>query len=167
MTTVLCPVTVAIPLSQQQRQSYNSLVSEAFHDEVGPRSGQSSKTTAVGGVADTQRHPCAQPLEVRVVVLLLVLIGLTGTTAARGTPKAIRQKTKKEKRYIKKMGNRKSDLRVLTKFITLSCKQQEQMCGQRQSSYQTLRQQGENGYIHLADWTLSVAAIEKKKKKLS
>ena len=97
VTTVLCPVTVAIPLSQQQRQSYNSLVSEAFHDEVGPRSGHSGNTPAAGGVADTQRHPCAQPFEVRVVVLLLVLIGLTGTTAARGTPKAIRQKTKKEK----------------------------------------------------------------------
>ena len=51
------------------------------------------------------------------------------------------------------------------------CKQQEQMCGQQQSSYtphQTLQQQGgtgEDSYIHLPDWTLSVAAIEKKKKK--
>ena len=35
-------------------------------------------------------------------------------------------------------------------------------------THQTLRQQGgtgEGSYIHLADWTLSVAAIEKKKKK--
>ena len=45
-----------------------------------------------------------------------------------------------------------------------------QKCGQQQSSYithQTLRQQGgtgEDSHIHLADWTLSVAAIEKKKK---
>ena len=35
-------------------------------------------------------------------------------------------------------------------------------------THQTPRQQGgtgEDGHIHLADWTLSVAAIEKKKKK--
>ena len=34
-------------------------------------------------------------------------------------------------------------------------------------THQTLRQQGETGedsYIHLADWTLSVATIKKKKK---
>ena len=98
VTTVLCPVTVAIPLSQQQRQSHNSLVSEAFHDEVGPRSGQSSKTPAVGGVADTQRHPCAQPPEVRVVVVLLVLIGLTGSTATRNTPKEIRRQQQQQQK---------------------------------------------------------------------
>ena len=97
VTSVLCPVTVAIPLSQQQRQSHNSLVSEAFHDEVGPRSGHSGNTPAAGGVADTQRHPCAQPFEVRVVVLLFVLIGLTGSTAARNTPKEIRQKRRKKR----------------------------------------------------------------------
>ena len=97
VTTVLCPVTVAIPLSQQQRQSHNSLVSEAFHDEVGRRSGHSGNTPAVGSIADTQRHPCAQPLEVRVVVLLFVLIGLTGSTAARNTPKEIRQKRRKKR----------------------------------------------------------------------
>ena len=36
------------------------------------------------------------------------------------------------------------------------------------ATHQTLRQQGgtgEDSYIHLADWTFSVAAIEKKKKK--
>ena len=36
------------------------------------------------------------------------------------------------------------------------------------ATHQTLRQQGgtgEDSYIHLADWTLSVAVIEKKKKK--
>ena len=36
------------------------------------------------------------------------------------------------------------------------------------AAHQTLRQQGgtgEDSHIHLADWTLSVAAIEKKKNK--
>ena len=36
------------------------------------------------------------------------------------------------------------------------------------ATHQTLQQQGgtgEDDYIHLADWTLNVAAIEKKKKK--
>ena len=36
-------------------------------------------------------------------------------------------------------------------------------------THQTLQQQegtGEDSYIHLANWTLSVAAIEKKKKKM-
>ena len=48
------------------------------------------------------------------------------------------------------------------------CRQQEQMCGQRSPvTHETLRQQGGTGqdsHIHLADWTLSAAAIEKKKR---
>ena len=38
------------------------------------------------------------------------------------------------------------------------------------ATHQTLRQRGgtgEDGHIHLADWTLSVAVIEKKKKMVS
>ena len=48
------------------------------------------------------------------------------------------------------------------------CRQEDQMCGQWQSSYTpnptTARRNWTRQLHHLADWTLSVAAIEKKKK---
>ena len=47
------------------------------------------------------------------------------------------------------------------------CRQQEQTCSQRQSSYTpnstATGGTGEDRHIHLADWTLSVAATEKNK----
>ena len=47
------------------------------------------------------------------------------------------------------------------------CKNKRVANGSPATTQQTLRQQGgtgEDGHIHLADWNLSVAAIEKKKK---